>query len=277
MIHLSFVLPVGLLPSAWSVDCVFLDPFSKGSNFPDRQIIWHTHTQIRCLLCICLVSFYLLFLPSFGCPYFGNIWPILWGNMVLLIADACESWDSVPISAGELWEIFEKLPVCQVFPESSSDGWNSWVSVSADASVLLQIRRAFCKCASQSSQLCLCCWLVLEHGSCFSLDAAGQVLKGFRSWIPLQLIRHKSPGIGSLVHSTFPYRCSCWSITWQCWRVGSALSHCLLCWEGDVLSQSWAEGTAGHLCQDRDRQHLCVGEDSLFLQSRAFREVQNIE
>lgn len=45
--------------------------------------------------------------------------------MVLLIADACESWDSVPISTGELWDIFEKLPMLQVFPENNSDGWNS--------------------------------------------------------------------------------------------------------------------------------------------------------
>lgn len=161
-----FVLSLGLLPSASSVDCVFLDLFSKGSNFTDLQIIWHT--QIRCLLCICLVNFYLLFLPSFGCPYFCNIWPILWGNMVLLIADACESWDSVPISAGELWEIFEKLPMFWVFPEDSSDGGNSWVLMSADTSVLVQIRRTLWKCVSQpSSFVCVAGWS-LEHGICFS-------------------------------------------------------------------------------------------------------------
>lgn len=135
-------------PFALSLICglCICDHFSKGNNFTDLQIIWNTHTQIRCLLCICLVSFYLLFFPSFGCPYFCNIWPILWGNMVLLIADACESWDSVPICTGELWEIFEKLPMFRVFPENSNDEWNSWVLMSADPSVLAQIRRALWKC-----------------------------------------------------------------------------------------------------------------------------------
>lgn len=154
-------------------------PLLKGSNFTDLQIIWHTHTQIRCLLCICLVSFYLLFFPSFGCPYFCNIWPILWGNMVPFIADACESWDSVPISAGELWEIFEKLPVFWVFPENSSDGWNSLILMSADTSVLVQIRRTLWKCVSQSSQLCLCCWVVLKRGTRFSFGCNRAGAGGF--------------------------------------------------------------------------------------------------
>lgn len=52
--------------------------------------------------------------------------------MVPLIADTCESWDSVPISVGELWEVFEKMPMFWVPPENSSDGWNSWVLMSAD-------------------------------------------------------------------------------------------------------------------------------------------------
>lgn len=41
----------------------------------------------------------------------------------------------------------------------------------------------------------------------FPLGATEQVLEGFGSWIPLQLIRHKSPETGSLVQNTFLYTC----------------------------------------------------------------------
>lgn len=197
-------------PFALSLICglCICDHFSKGNNFTDLQIIWHTHTQIRCLLCICLVSFYLLFFPSFGCPYFCNIWPILWGNMVLLIADACESWDSVPIYFHR-WTLRDLWKIAHVPSFSWEQQW--WVK-------LLSLNE--CRCISAGSDqerplemycshpsfVCVAGWSC-SMKSGFPLGAAERVLEGFGSWIPLQLIRQKSPEIGSLVQSTFLHTC----------------------------------------------------------------------
>lgn len=41
--------------------------------------------------------------------------------------------------------------------------------------------------------------------------------------------------------------------------------------------RSWVEGTAGHLCLNREGASVCVGEESLLLQPRAFTEGQYIE
>lgn len=70
----------------------------------------------------------------------------------------------------------------------------------------VQTRRTLWKCPSQSSQLWLCCWVILEHGA-FPLGATEQVLEGFGSRIPLQLSRYESPEIEILVHSISLHRC----------------------------------------------------------------------
>lgn len=209
MIPLSFVLFFGLLPSAWSVVCVFLDPFSKGSNFTDLQIIWHTHTD---KMLVVHLSCQLLFIVP----------PLLWPSLLLQhlthfmrkygAVNCWCLWKLRFCSYFCRWTLRDLWKIAHVPSFSWEQQWwvkrNSQILASADTSVLVQIRRILWKCVSQSSQLCLYCWVVLEHRTCSSLGATEQVLEGFGSWIPLQLIKQESPETESTVHCTFLYKCA---------------------------------------------------------------------